>query len=167
MGQLCAATTHWEPSQYRPARSASSGPVVARSTGAWPTVGEGLSFTILSTVWSTTTKGATNNKGSPSAAPKPQHLLNKVGPKASHVGSTLPWCWLDIAGWEDLPVVEVTNEACQIRGNSFWFYCLGSLWSDRSVVSLSWLLVVHWRFSWFSFHRLAMAHRHTLHLYLC
>lgn len=80
MGQLTgasAATANWEPSQYRPGRSASSGPVVARSTGAWPTVREGLSSSLLSTVRSTTTKGAPNNKGSPSAAPQTQTLVEQ------------------------------------------------------------------------------------------
>ena len=74
------ATANREPSQYRPGRSASLGPVVSRSTGAWPTVREGLSFPLLSTVRSMTTKGAPNNKGSPSGAPsKPQHLNSLKG----------------------------------------------------------------------------------------
>lgn len=64
------ATTNGKPSQYRAGRSASLGPVVARSTGAWPTVREGLSFPLRSTVKCLATKEAPNNKGSTSAAPQ-------------------------------------------------------------------------------------------------
>lgn len=64
------ATANGEPSQYRAGRSASLGPVVARSTGAWPTVREGLSFPLRGTVKCLATKGAPNNKGSTSAAPQ-------------------------------------------------------------------------------------------------
>lgn len=83
-----AATASWEPSQYRPSRSLSSGPVFARSTGAWPTVKEGLSFPLLSTVRNTTTKGAPNNKGSPSEAPKLLTLVEQRRHKSvTHLAS--------------------------------------------------------------------------------
>lgn len=62
-----------------------------------------FSFSLLSTVTSTTTKGAPNNKGSHSEAPKPQHLWNKVGLRGSHV-------WLmvaDTGGCEDGTVVDI------------------------------------------------------------
>lgn len=73
------ATANWEPSQYRPGRSASLGPVVARSTGAWPTVRESLSF-LFSVQWRVwPQREPLTIRGHPQQPLNPQHLNNSEG----------------------------------------------------------------------------------------